>query len=32
MVVASGSIAGNTIDLLTEPPRKHRFGAHGGRC
>ena len=31
MVVASGSIAGNIIDLLPESPLKHRFGMHGGR-
>jgi hypothetical protein len=31
MVVASGSIAGNIIDLLTESPLKHRFGVRCGR-
>ena len=31
MVEASGSIAGNIIDLLPKSPLKHRFCAHGGR-
>ena len=31
MVVASGSIVGNIIDLLSESLLKRRFGVHGGR-